>query len=85
VRKKLQFLPIGLLLIATGVTQESPEVDTTPVLSAKEVGINSFSNSNALFTSKGTPDYRARVDGKDVPLPVKISRSLPKATVEFMR
>jgi hypothetical protein len=28
---------------------------------------------------------KARVDGRDVPLPVKISRSLPKATVEFLR
>jgi uncharacterized protein (DUF608 family) len=28
---------------------------------------------------------KARVDGKDVPLPVKIARSLPKATVEFLR
>ncbi len=28
---------------------------------------------------------KARVDGKDVPLPVKIDRSHPNATVEFLR
>jgi len=58
-RKKLQFLSIGLLLISTGVSQEAQKVDSTSVSSFKVVGANPFPNPKAMFLADGTPNYSA--------------------------